>query len=109
MNVFVLLACSLLIFAIFGLQVWNGVNHHQCRLTPLPVNGDWVLAPGEVKICGGFYKCPEPYTCGSLFDPKVRDLLTLTDDQLYRDTNVKELNWGITNFDNILSALLTLF
>ena len=78
-------------------------------MTPQPVNGDWPVAPGDVKICGGFYNCPAPFTCGSLFQPEIRHLLNLTDDQLYKDTNVPELNWGITNFDNILSALLTIF
>jgi hypothetical protein len=45
-NVLILLCFIMFIFAIFGLQIWNGVLHYRCRLTPLPVDGDWIVAPG---------------------------------------------------------------
>lgn len=28
---------------------------------------------------------------------------------LYKDSDIKELNYGLTNFDNILNAFLTIF
>ena len=31
----------ILIFAIFGLQMWTGVINYRCRMTPYPMNGDW--------------------------------------------------------------------
>lgn len=49
--------------------------------------------------------------CGSLFDayyyhPEYNISKSIDP---YRDTWVKGLNWGYTNFDNIFWALLTIF
>lgn len=97
----------LFIFAVFGIQLFSGITHSRCRLTPQPVAGDWKLAPGPTLNCGGYRSCPKNYTCGSLLDPTVRSQLwSLDDKELYRDTLNPDLNWGISNFDNIYNALI---
>lgn len=36
-------------------------------------------------------------------------MYALTDEELYRDSVTKELNFGITRYDNILTSYLTVF
>lgn len=52
------------IFAILGVSLWNGDIHYRCYETPQPVDGDWVLVPGDLRVCGS-RKCDVGY-CGSL-------------------------------------------
>jgi len=33
----------------------------------------------------------------------------ITVDDLFRDSDIKELNYGLSNFDNIFNAFLTIF
>lgn len=101
------LTMYLFIFAVFGVQLFSGITHNRCRLTSKPVSGDWKLAPGPVINCGGYSTCKNNYTCGSLLDPTLRSQLwALSDKDLYRDTLNPDFNWGISNFDNIYSALI---
>ena len=101
------LTMYLFIFAVFGVQLFSGITHNRCRLTPKPVSGDWKLAPGSAINCGGYSTCKNNYTCGSLLDPTLRSQLwALSDKELYRDTLNPDFNWGISNFDNIYSALI---
>lgn len=77
-----------------------------------PIDGDWQPVPSDFRVCGGFHQCNTSagQACGSLFDPQYRDALySLSDEHLSRDSVLKELNYGITNFDNILNAFLTVF
>ena len=53
------------------------------------------------------HSCTLPESvCGSLFT--FKEIIDPNTD-LYKDSQTKELNWGITNFDNIGSAFLTVF
>ena len=46
--------------------------------------------------------------CGSRFEA-VNDGYKLNDKDLWKDTYIEELFWGLNNFDNIGFALLTVF
>ncbi|CAI2381758.1 unnamed protein product [Moneuplotes crassus] len=97
----------LLIFAILGISLWAGEIHYRCRITPAPVNGDWIVAPDDFTTCGD-RACPEGTYCGSLIDQHdTHGTVNVSD--LYRDTKIENLNWGFTNFDNIAYAFLTIF
>jgi hypothetical protein len=98
------------VFAILGISLWNGMIHKRCRLTEFPVNGDWPLeyeSTGKERVCGGKNKCK--HFCGSMVDAYYYSNNITNKSIIYRDTKVEGLNWGYTNFDNILYALLTIF
>lgn len=98
------------VFSLFGLQLFSGITHNRCRLTPQPEKGDWKLAPGPAVNCGGYQSCDKNYTCGSLLDPSKRSqLYALSDKDLYRDTLNADFNWGVSNFDNIYSSMIAVF
>jgi hypothetical protein len=108
----------ILTFAIFGLQMWGGVLHFRCRETPHPVDGDWKVVNGENRICGAFHQCSEGDTCGSLYEttlPNENGFMVqyhLSEElkgNLNRDTFLIELNYGLTNFDDIGSSFLAVF
>lgn len=39
-----------LIFAILGVNLYAGTGHYRCRVTPEPVNGDWIPVAGDVRL-----------------------------------------------------------
>ena len=80
--------------------------HYRCRVTPYPVNGDWELVEGDTQICGN-RQCPVGY-CGSIVEAHDK-WGNVTVENVYRDSESEELNYGITNFDNIMWAVLTIF
>lgn len=51
--VFLLIFCS-----IFGLHLFYGLLESRCRLTPYPVNGEWIANPNITTLCG-YDTCPE--------------------------------------------------
>lgn len=115
-NILILDLCFILTFAVFGLQMWSGVVHQRCRLTPHPVDGDWPLVVGDERVCGSFHQCESGTFCGSLFETTLPDrdgnMITyeLRPDvaaNLYRDSVSRGQNFGITSFDNIASSYLT--
>uniref|UniRef100_A0A8C7MDQ7 Voltage-dependent calcium channel type A subunit alpha-1 n=1 Tax=Oncorhynchus kisutch TaxID=8019 RepID=A0A8C7MDQ7_ONCKI len=80
LQIGLLLFFAILMFAIIGLEFYSGKLHHTC----LPTTMD----TAEVEFACGVRKCPEKYDCiGSWIGP----------------------NNGITQFDNILFAVLTVF
>ena len=95
------------IFAILGISQWDGVTHYRCRLTEAPVGGDWKVVPGDTRLCGA-RECPVGY-CGSLIDreDEFGDVYAVKD--LYRDSEIPELNYNVINFDHIFQAFLTIF
>lgn len=40
-NILIVDTFFILIFAILGLQMWQGIMHYHCRETEYPENGDW--------------------------------------------------------------------
>ena len=95
-----------LIFAILGVNLFAGLEDYRCRETPYPVNGDWIAYPSDTRLWG-YRSCSEGWW-GSLIEANDNaHNITMTD--LYRDSNIVELNYGLTNFDNIIYAFLTIF
>lgn len=69
------------IFAIGGLQLFSGYLKQRCFHETLGI------VINKNKICG-YDKCPEDYACGKIMENP---------------------NYGVTNFDNILSSFLQVF
>lgn len=49
----VLLFTCQIFYATVGLQIWSGMIHNRCRLTPTPIDGDWLPVPNDYRVCGG--------------------------------------------------------
>ena len=85
------------------------------------MDGEWLVVEDDDRVCGGVHKCAAELgqVCGSLLDPAIRHLLYKTDDlgnqvplgeeDLYKDSQIETLNYGITNFDNIFQGYITMF
>lgn len=97
-----------LIFAILGVTLWKGKIHYRCYLTEFPVDGEWELLPDYYQLCGSNNQCPSGSFCGSRF-VEFEKGTRFNDPDLWVDTNIEELNYGINNFDNIGSAFITIF
>lgn len=96
-----------LIFAILAVSLWAGVQNYRCRLTEFPVDGDWPVFEEDTRICSANRECDAGYYCGSLV--AWQDMYGDITVDIYRDSNIEELNYGFTNFDNIFKAFLTIF
>jgi hypothetical protein len=84
-NTLIILLFFFLIFAIGGLQLWMGILWYRCvRIQDGYVELD---KSGEEELCGS-RQCPEGFNC-----------------VLY----INNPNYGVTNFDDILSSLLVIF
>lgn len=96
-----------LIFAILGVNLYAGTGHFRCRETPHPINGDWVAIDDDTRLWGS-RDWPEGWW-GSLIEAHDEDHNINSTVNLYRDSEIPELNYGLTNFDNIIYAFLTIF
>ena len=125
-NIIILDTYFILTFAIFGLQMYEGVTHFRCRQTKHPVfyedtqMWDWKPVVGDFRICGSFHECE--IACGSLYETELNDydkngkmLATKKKWPLDasipkdRDSVTSVNNFGITKFDSIGDAYLTIF
>ena len=97
---FINIFSSMVFFAIIGLHLFSGAFEYRCRQTPEPVDGEWLLAEGIPYMCST-YECPENTFCGAPNDKGIPW------DENERD--IVEMNFGVTNFDSILWAMLTVF
>ncbi|KAI5627196.1 voltage-dependent R-type calcium channel subunit alpha-1E isoform X2 [Silurus asotus] len=87
LQIGLLLFFAILMFAIIGLEFYSGKLHHTCR-PQLYILDNETVDSSEVEFACGVRRCPEKYDCnGSWIGP----------------------NDGITQFDNILFAVLTVF
>ncbi|XP_052332755.1 voltage-dependent R-type calcium channel subunit alpha-1E-like isoform X1 [Oncorhynchus keta] len=87
LQIGLLLFFAILMFAIIGLEFYSGKLHHTCLPTADILENE-TMDTTEVEFACGVRKCPEKYDCvGSWIGP----------------------NDGITQFDNILFAVLTVF
>ena len=175
LNVVALLMFMFFMFGILGLQVWAGIQHNRCRLTPfpiilppdgilplsqdigepflqrallhpelyrcnmtigkssvlspIPVHDDnwatmtespwstprscfWPSDPEDEKVCSsngaGDYTCPLNLTCGSVYDYFGNSRFDNANAMREADF-VPGRNFGYTNFDNFISAFITIF
>ncbi|XP_042564802.1 voltage-dependent R-type calcium channel subunit alpha-1E isoform X4 [Clupea harengus] len=88
LQIGLLLFFAILMFAIIGLEFYSGKLHSNCVALPGILDNE-TLVSSEVEFPCGFRKCPPGYTCS--------------------DFTWIGPNDGITQFDNILFALLTVF
>ncbi|KAF5900990.1 voltage-dependent R-type calcium channel subunit alpha-1E-like isoform X2, partial [Clarias magur] len=87
LQIGLLLFFAILMFAIIGLEFYSGKLHHTC-LPQHDILDNETVDSSEVEFACGVRRCPEKYDCnGSWIGP----------------------NDGITQFDNILFAVLTVF
>lgn len=94
---------ALLLFSILGIQIWRGLTHYHCRLTPEPsADGQWAIDPDNTRVCGGFNTCDldAGQVCGSLYAEEWMNTFDQSKIQPEEMQSV-DLNFGITNFDNI--------
>lgn len=65
----------------------------------------WIQVPDLTRVCStdglGVYECPGNYTCGN-----PQNLMNLNNENISDDATI---NYGITNFDNLGSSLLSVF
>jgi hypothetical protein len=111
-SVFMLLIFFFFIFSILALSLWNDRFDYLCRTTINPINGSFYPDTNfKNKLCGGENTCGnnsslclsanEFFNNGSyFFSPNYNRL---------DETNYRELNWGITNFENIANSLWVVF
>ena len=111
------------IFSILGVAIWSGKIHYRCYMTETPVEGVWDLYSkveddGTIltydNLCNPSMpdSCPVGSYCGSRFEQFNPDgsRYHFTDyNYLGVDTDMEEFNYGLTNFDNIGSAFMTIF
>ncbi|KAI3374886.1 hypothetical protein L3Q82_021425 [Scortum barcoo] len=87
LQIGLLLFFAILMFAIIGLEFYSGKLHHTC-LPSIDILDNETVDSSELAFACGVRKCPEKYDCN--------------------DTWIGP-NDGITQFDNILFAVLTVF
>ncbi|XP_058483634.1 voltage-dependent R-type calcium channel subunit alpha-1E-like isoform X1 [Solea solea] len=87
LQIGLLLFFAILMFAIIGLEFYSGKLHHTC-LPSADILENETVDSSELAFACGVRKCPERYDCN--------------------DTWIGP-NDGITQFDNILFAVLTVF
>ncbi|GLD51018.1 voltage-dependent R-type calcium channel subunit alpha-1E-like protein, partial [Lates japonicus] len=87
LQIGLLLFFAILMFAIIGLEFYSGKLHHTC-LPSVDIFDNETVDSSELAFACGVRKCPEKYDCN--------------------DTWIGP-NDGITQFDNILFAVLTVF
>lgn len=92
------------LFAILGLNTYTNVLSQRCRTTSAPIGDVWPIDNSIMRVCGGFFQCPEGTYCGSAYE--FQDQLTGSIDQ---ELFYPEFEWGLMNFDNILNSMANIF
>ena len=97
-----------MIFAILGVSLWDGKIHYRCYETPEPLSdGSWKVIDKDKALCSSYRECPVGY-CNSMMNV-TRMGYYLNETNMWVNSDIYELNYGITNFDNIGWAFLTIF
>jgi Ion transport protein len=111
-NVAIFMIFVFILFATMGLQQYNGGIYNVCRKTPEPVlnkDGEWEWEPelSFQRVCStsgvGTFQCPDGYYCGNV---EMYPELNLVDDKI---NDRVYINFGVTNYDNLGTSLLTVF
>lgn len=102
------------IFAIIGVNIFQGKHYQFCRATeePLP-DGTWPKVEGASWQCSSDAMCSgAPNNLGDSVIAKCGDIYRdyQLDPVRYDDSHSEEkINFDITNFNNVLSASVTIF
>jgi hypothetical protein len=111
-TVFLLLLFFFFIFSILGLSIWTERFEYFCRTSLQPINGSFPPDPQfKNSLCGGVNTCNNntqlclsafnAFSKGNyFFDPEL---------DLMEEANIPSLNYGITNFSNILNSFWIVF
>ena len=125
-RVFLFLIFVILIFAILGIQLFNGIIYNRCREYPIKINDDYnntgipyyQSIPVNDRICSpknytGSFQCPKNSFCVNFFDIVNYFKLNTTMESFKRsDENLNQniwLHFGLLNFDNLISSLISSF
>ncbi|TNV88195.1 hypothetical protein FGO68_gene12429 [Halteria grandinella] len=104
-NVGIFVIFVFLLFSTMGLHLYNGYQYNQCRTTPQPVGNSWPYDHKIQRMCStsgfGHYHCPGDLVCGN---PAGYDQVDLETENLQYYAQ-----YGIINFDNVGTSLLTVF
>lgn len=96
-----LLMFFLLLFCILGVNLWSESLDSRCRLTEEPKGDIWEVDMEKNYLCGNdyLYPCKEDNYCGSVKYHMESQKIDI--DTAYRYIQIPELNYGITNFNNV--------
>lgn len=107
-NVVMFLVYIFLLFATVGLHQYNGAYYNSCRYHPEPESPtSWATDISHDRVCStselGAFVCPKGQYCrnpshNTIYDYSHENM----DDRWY-------VNFGITNFDNLGTSLLSVF
>jgi hypothetical protein len=121
-NVLLFLGFVFIVFATLGIQIFSGAYYNRCRPSPvikeILSNGliQYISEPVYDKICpiGDHSSCGEGYFCVNFYNiTNFFNMTNVTIDQF--DVNDEKLsknpyfNYGVPNFDNILTCLFNVF
>ena len=106
--VFLLLLFFIVIFAIFGLSLWNENFEYRCRTNNEPKYGKLEIDNKYFyNLCGGEIKCDN---CLSVMDFYRETNYFLSEVYEYdNELNYEQFNYGLTTFNNIGLSILTVF
>ncbi|KAL4473885.1 hypothetical protein ABPG74_022749 [Tetrahymena malaccensis] len=108
-KLFFLIFFFITLFGILSTNIFTGSLDYRCRTTPVPGQGDWQIAQGVDRVCGGRFTCPDNTYCGSNYSYVRNDTSYIDSANMDKPVNSKYYNYGITNFDNLYQTYLTLF
>lgn len=102
-----------MIYAILGVSLFDGRIHYRCYRTSEPnADGTWDLIEGDKALCSSERECEVGF-CRSLIQKSLESeqagVQVLSYEDLWQHTSITELNYGITNFDNLFYAFLSIF
>ena len=102
-NAVVFMFFIFLLFGILGVQQFPGTMYHRCRYTEEPLeDGTWPYDPDQALCRLEESNCPAGLFCKSPFDGGLSSDI----DKPWEDPSI---DFGITNFDHLLNAMLTIF
>ena len=106
-NAVVFMFFIFLLFGILGIQQFGGAFYRRCRYTEEPVDGLWPYDESIESLCSfpdssGMIKCPSGLFCKEPLDGGLSNKIDNPELQPLID-------YGLSNFDNLPSSLLTIF
>lgn len=102
-NVVMLLTFMIMMFGILGLHFFSGNLYYRCRTTEVPVNATyWPVVKEHEYLCQTNSDCPKNTFCGHPSEYNI----SIEHEEV---KNTKFMQYGVVNFDNIGTSILTVF
>lgn len=93
-------------FSILGTSLFSGDYYKRCRTTEAAVDGLWPYDSKKQRLCSidpmSGYQCPDGMICGNPENVGIPD----ASDHI---ENMQYIDYGFTNFDNLLTSYTTVF